>query len=388
MKLRVLITDPHMKGGGQVRYVRNLTEQLVRLGHEVIIGCKPGSILVDTAKHTGAEVIDSFVFRGGLRLGSWVSDVLTMSGALRKFRPDVIHANGSQDHWISAMTNRLMGSPFPVIRTRHNTYPVAVSFPNRILNKNWTTLQIVVCDIVRKKLAVHDCFDGNRLITIHNGVDAGIFAPRITVREEARREFGYEPHHLVVGIVARLVPAKGHAILFRAVQPLIKEFPFLRILVLGEGILRMELESLVKELDVGDTVHFAGYRTDMERVIQAVDIGVQPSIDCDTSSFSLKELMACGVPVIASNYGGLPEILTDGEEGFIVAAGQVEPLREAIQRLVQDPDLRRRMGEAGRNRVLQEFTVECFAERTLEAYEKALQIHRDQHPGVLSDDLA
>ena len=152
-------------------------------------------------------------------------------------------------------------------------------------------------------------------------------------------------------------------------------FPQLRVLVLGRGDLEPELVNLAKELGIGGIVRFAGFRDDMARCTQAFDIGVQPSIDCDTSSFSLKEQMAEEKPVVCSDYGGLTEILTDGVEGFIVPTGTVEPLAEAMKRLLVDAGLRRNMGAAGRQRVLKEFTLEVFAQRTVEAYYRALEIH-------------
>lgn len=116
----------------------------------------------------------------------------------------------------------------------------------------------------------------------------------------------------------------------------------------------------------------------MPYCLQAIDIGVQPSIDCDTSSFSLKELMAAEKPVVASDYGGLTEIVTDGEDGLVVPAGTAEPLAEALRSLLRDRELRHKLGEAGRRRVLRDFTVQVFARRTLDAYHQALEVHRER----------
>lgn len=364
-----------MSGGGQVRYVSNLADQLVRQGHHVAIGCKPGSTLVGHGRRIGAAVYDRFLFRGGLRIGAWLRDLQTMLRLIRNQTPDVLHVNGSQDHWIAAVANRILGFPVPVVRTRHNTYPVANSCPNRMLNRRWTTFQIVVCDAVRQTLADHPAFDSARMRSVHNGVDAALFRPDSETCILARREFGYGPENVVCGIVARLVPAKGHEFLFRAARLLIDDFPQLRILVLGQGEREAELKRLADSLGLTEIVRFAGYREDMPYCVQALDIGVQPSIDCDTSSFSLKEQMAAEIAVVASDYGGLPEIITDGVEGFIVPAGEVEPLAKALQNLIADKALRTRMGQAGRTRVLNEFTVELFAERTLEAYREAIALH-------------
>lgn len=374
--LNIFIADPHLAGGGQVRYVANLAREFTRLGHRVAIGCKPRSVLVDRAAEAGCTVLDGFAWRGGLRPRMWFGDIRRVQRLIRNETPDIIHVNGSQDHWTCALANWLLDRPVCLVRTRHNTYRVADHLPNRILNRSWTDFQIVVCDIVRQTLAQQTAFDAARMCSIHNGVDAALFRPAPEVRSRARAEFGYDDGHTVFGIAARLVDAKGHRFLFEAASKLQRSQPGLRILVLGQGNLEADLKRLACELEISPIVQWAGFRNDMAQCLQAIDVGVQPSIDCDTSSFSLKEMMALEIPVIASDYGGLTEIVTDGGEGLVVAAGTVEPLAHAMEVLLNDPARRHEMGIAGRRRVLRDFTIEVFAQRTLNAYRRALAIHR------------
>lgn len=379
--LNILLTDPHSSGGGQVRYLTNLAEQLVRRGHRVTIGCRPESVLIESARLAGCRVCPEFPFRGGLRPRAWNTDLQRLRAYIEHEQPDIVHANLSQDHWACGVANRLMGFRVCLVRTRHNTYPVRDSYANRVLNRRWTDYQIVVCNTVRQTLAQQPTFDGARLCAIHNGVDAELFKPDADARERARAEFEYGPDDLVIGIAARLVPAKGHEFLFRAVADVAEEFPALRVLVLGQGELHAPLRQLARELGIDARVTFAGFRDDMAQCTQAFDIGVQPSIDCDTSSFSLKEQMAAEKPVIASDYGGLTEIVTHGIEGFVVPQGTVEPLAGAVAKLAGNPMLRAKMGAAGRARVLREFTVEVFGERTEAAYCTALELHRQRRNG-------
>lgn len=374
----ILLTDPHLKGGGQVRYVVNLAEQLLRLGHSVTIGCKPGSVLADQCAAVGAQVLDTLEFRGGLRPFSWRHDLREIQKFIRSTRPDILHVSGSQDHWVCALANRLMGRPVCLVRTRHNTYIVRDGLPNRILNRAWTDYQIVVCETVRRDLSKQRAFDPERMCSIHNGADAEQFKPDAAARERLRKAFGFEPDHLVVGIAARLVPAKGHAFLLRAAAKIQDQLPNLRLLILGQGNDEMELRALAESIGLVSRIVWAGFRDDMPACVQAFDIGIQPSIDCDTSSFSLKEQMAAEKPVIASDYGGLVEIVSDGEEGVIVPAGTVDPIAEAILKLASDADLRKKMGQRGRARVLREFTTQMFGERTAAAYERAIEVHRER----------
>lgn len=371
--LRILITDPHTDGGGQVRYIQSLAGELVRQGHEVRIGCRERSVLAGIAREAGCGVVDAFHFARGLRPARWAHDIRLMRSLLVDSPPDLVHTNGSQDHWVAGMTRGLFCPNARIVRTRHNTYPVKRGLANRLLNTRWTVHQIAVCEMVRATLAAHPAFDAGRLTAIHNGVDISRFKPDPRIRAQARADFGYTETDLVCGIVARLVEAKGHRYLFEAAAQIREAVPALRILVLGQGVLEGRLKDQVRRLGLEDHVQFAGFRNDMEVCVQAMDVGVLPSVDCDTSSFSLKEQMAAGLPVIASDYGGLPEIVTSGVEGLIVPSGRVEPLAAAIGSLGKDPALRRRMGERGRERVVREFSLEAFARRTVEVYRNAME---------------
>ncbi len=359
-------------------YVLRLAGELIRLGHRVSIGCRAGSALAHRATGPGCHVHDRFIFKGGMRPGAWLHDILEVRRFILEQKPDIIHVNGSQDHWVCAAANRLLGRPVCLVRTRHNTYPVKNNFPNRILNRAWTDYQIIVCDTVRQTLAAHPAFDAARMCAIHNGVDVEQYRPDPAARARARAEFGFAESDVVCGIAARLTAAKGHTFLFQAAASIRRRFPDMRLLVLGQGELEETLRQQVEDLGIADIVHFAGFRQDMPYCTQAFDIGVLPSIDCDTSSFSLKEEMAAEKPVIASDYGGLKEIIDDGVEGFVVPAGIVAPLAEAMSRLLGDPALRAAMGKRGRERVLAEFSVQTFAGKTLDACRRALEIHRER----------
>ena len=371
--LHILITDPHLQGGGQVRYIATLTAGLHALGHRVTIGCRPGSVLVDQT--TGcADALDSFQFRGGLRPRAWRSDILEAIRFIRHSDPDIIHVNGSQDHWTMAAANQLLGHKTPLLRTRHNTYTVSPNLPNRLLNRRFTDFQIVVCNSVRQTLEAHPAFRADRLCSIHNGVDADLYRPDAGARRRAREEFGCRPSDVVCGIVARLVPAKGHRFLFEAVAMLKEEHPDLKVLVFGQGALEKGLRQMVSGLGIAPMVRFMGFRNDMHYCVQAFDIGVQPSIDCDTSSFSMKEQMAAGIPIVASDYGGLGEIIDDGVEGYLVPHGTVTPLATAIKNLVMNPAIMSRMGQKARERVCAEFSSEVFIRRTCETYRKVIRM--------------
>ncbi len=275
-----------------------------------------------------------------------------------------------------ALANQALGRSVPLVRTRHNTYAVSANPANRLLNRRLTDFQIVVCDTVRQDLARHPAFHADRLCSIHNGVDIDLYRRNEETRSRARAEFRCEASDIVCGIVARLVPAKGHIFLFKAAALLKEQIPKLRLLVLGQGVLEDDLRRLADSLGISGITRFLGFRNDMSYCIQAFDIGIQPSIDCDTSSFSMKEQMAASIPVVASDYGGLSEIIDNGIEGFIVPHGTVAPLADAIKTLASSPELRAGMGEKARARACAEFSSTTFVQRTFEIYNRVIEAFR------------
>lgn len=359
----------------------NLARELTGLGHHVTIGCKTSSVLVGLAREAGCPVLDSFRYRGGLRPFAWRNDIAQARRFICEKRPDILHANGSQDHWVSALACRLLGNPACMVRTRHNTYPVSENAANRLLNLSWTDYQIAVCDAVFGLRASRPVFDSSRMTVIHNGVDPDVFKPDLGQRRRAREEFGYGDEDVVLGIAARLTEAKGHRFLFEAVAGMRSAFPQLRLLILGQGDLEAELKQLAEKLDIAPIATFAGFRTDIAQCIQAFDIGAQPSVDCEASSFSVMEQMATEIPIVASDHGGTKEIVRDGVDGYIVPQGTVKPLAEVLARLLSDAALRRQMGASSRRRIMDEFTLALLAQRTVEAYRKALAVHTSRRMG-------
>ncbi|GMW00666.1 MAG: hypothetical protein AMXMBFR84_18030 [Candidatus Hydrogenedentota bacterium] len=374
--LKILLTDPHLKGGGQVRYVEKLASELTQLGHSVAIGCKRESVLVESARLAKCGLVNRFHYRGGLRPTCWFDDVRTVKGYIQAEAPDILHANGSQDHWVSAIANRLMGFPVCMVRSRHNTYPVSENILNRTLNLRWTDYQIAVCEEVREMRISRPVFDADRMASIHNGVDPDEYKPDAEVRKRVREEFGYTNGQVVLGMAARLTEAKGHRYLFEAAVDLSKAFPNVRLLLLGRGDLENDLKAMARELGIDGITHFAGFRTDVGDCIQAFDIGVQPSIACEASSFSVMEQMATEKPIVASDHGGTKEIVRDGIDGHIVRQGETLPLMEALRSLIADEEKRRTMGRSARTRVADEFSLAKLAERTVAAYRHALELHQ------------
>jgi glycosyltransferase involved in cell wall biosynthesis len=174
----------------------------------------------------------------------------------------------------------------------------------------------------------------------------------------------------VVGFAGRLVPLKGVDVLLRAVALIAGELPRLRLEIAGDGPENGMLRRLARELGIGERVAFAGWRTDLTDVRRGWDVAVQPSRE-EAFGVAAAEAMASGLPVVASAAGGLPELVVEGETGYLVGPGDPEALAGRLRALACDPALRRAMGSAGHARVRAHFSSAGFV-RAIEGHYDAL----------------
>jgi len=158
---------------------------------------------------------------------------------------------------------------------------------------------------------------------------------------------GIPPEMIVVGTVGRLTAVKGQEVLIRAASELIRQGEKIFLVLLGDGELRQDLEQLTIRLGIAEHVHFPGWRPDVPRIMAVCDIFCLSSRN-EGMGKVLVEAMAMGKPIIASDIGGIRDIVRSGENGLLVPVGDVAAWAEAIARLCRDPERRRRMGDAGR----------------------------------------
>src|SRR6185437_10351619 len=212
-----------------------------------------------------------------------------------------------------------------------------------------------------------DGVPAERTTTVHEGIDLRHVqtAPPVNVHEAF-----WLPHGApVVGNVAALVPHNGQRHLIEAAHLVVQEMPDARFVILGEGELREALERQVREYHLEKHVLLPGFRTDVLGCIKGFDLFVLSSVT-EGLGTSLLDAMACARPIVATRAGGIPEIVEDGINGLLVPPRDAHALADAILRALRDPELRRRLGDAGLARVNERFTVERMIAATAAAYQR------------------
>jgi glycosyltransferase involved in cell wall biosynthesis len=205
--------------------------------------------------------------------------------------------------------------------------------------------------------------------TLHHGVDP-VALRRLSSPDGVREELGIPEDVPVVGTVANFRPSKGHAILLEAAVRVRNTIPDVRFVLVGLGPLESDIRRRARELGLDGTVIFAGARSDAPRVAGACDLFTLPSVH-EGLAIALIEAMVLGRPAVVTRAGGLTEVVEHGKQGLVVAPGDPKPLADAIVILLQDADLRRRFGEAGRVRA-EEFDIRKAVHRLEEVYTELL----------------
>jgi glycosyltransferase involved in cell wall biosynthesis len=217
---------------------------------------------------------------------------------------------------------------------------------------------------------------GPPISLIHNGVDLDRYdhqEPCCTLRDE----YGMEPGSQIVGVVARLEPEKGHPTLFEAWPTVLRAVPDAYLLVIGEGGQRAALEGLARELRIAHRVVFTGRRDDVPAVTAALDVAVLPSYR-EAQGLTVLEAMALSRPVVASNVGGIPEMVEDGVSGLLVPPYDPAALAAAIVRLLTDHPFADKIARAGHDTVHDRFCVQLMV-RSIEAIYAEVSAARTRH---------
>ena len=354
-------------------YAISLSEGLVRRGHHVIVAGLKKSPPLERANMLGLRTEESLHLTGfhPMRLGRSLKGLTRL---LNRERIDLINAHRAEGHIFGALASRRTGRPLPVIRTRGDIRPPKNNLLNRVLHQQWTDRIIIPGDFMRANGFFPFRVDPVKLVTIPSGVDVDDFHPSYR-GDDLRKECGLERTIPVIGLVARLSPGKGHTTFLQAAARVLRSHPEAVFLISGQEV-EVKVEEL-HELAVGlgfqKRVRFLDKRDDVRDVLGAIDIGVIASIESEAICRILLELMAMGKPVVGTRINVIPEIIVDGETGYVVPARDAPAMAEAILRLLGEPQRAAEMGRKGRRLVEKKYSLDTIARQTEGVYENVLE---------------
>jgi len=289
----------------------------------------------------------------------------------------IIHTHKYKDTILAAPAAKLCGIPH-VVRTVHglrepfeglqafkmNCYEAI----ERTVHRYCVDSTIGVSSQIERKYKAEG--EVSRVTCIRNGIDLEGKSVQ-TDRWRTRKELGIDSETCLIGTVGRLTPVKGIAYLLQAARILLRQGANVKVLVVGDGNIRQDLMTQTHDLGITQNVVFLGHREDTDALLLALDIFVLPSLS-EGIPMALLEAMAACRAVVASRVGGIPEIVDDGIEGFLVEPMDVDSLAERCRLLIESPDVAKKMGEQGRKRVERDFSATAMADRVASVYKELL----------------
>ena len=363
--IRVLFVVPALPVGGAERHVTTMLPRMnpARFTPSVICIGEEGE-LFSTLRAAGIEA-------AALRLHKRqaVRALIELVMMMRRTRPDVVVVQGYNAETLGRIAARIAGVKHAINWVHNASGLVQRGTVRRTVDRaltRWTSAYFGVAEAQRPYLVDELGHPDDKIRVIYNGVDLAQF--RTSTDRGVLAEFGFAENDPVVGIVAVLRPEKDHVSLLRAARTVVDELTRVRFLIIGDGPTRPQLEALCTELQITPNVHFAGSRDDVARLLPAIDVFVLTSTS-ECFPISVLEAMACARPAVCSAVGGIPEVIKDGETGYLVPPKDPPQLAARLVRLLQDPLTARRMGRAARARVEAEFDLDCSIAAAQQAIE-------------------
>jgi glycosyltransferase involved in cell wall biosynthesis len=314
----------------------------------------------------------------GLRSVADLAGAARFVRLVREFRPSVVHVSLLRPFLVGVPLARLAGAPL-IVASNHGMHEwgeggrvAAKMVPPwfrrvaRITDKIVTVSSAAAADLARAGV------NASRIAVIHNGVDTARHNPGLRGHRAAlvASLFPGDDHSgvLLVGAAGNLRGVKGHAVLVDAAASVAPKLPHARFVVWGDGPLHGDLTRRAAAAGIASRFLFPGRAADVAAAAAACDIFVQPSLG-ESFGLAAAEAMSCGVPVVASAVGGLPEVVEDGVTGFLLAPGSSRALAAHLLYLAARPALRDAMGVAGRARAVAHFALDKMTDSYLALYE-------------------
>lgn len=349
--MRILHTESSLGWGGQENRTINELIGMRERGHELAVVSRPGARILERAAELGFPnyAID---MRGAIDFPA----IFKLRALIRRFQADIVNTHSGRDTQLAGLAARSIPRRRPrIVRTRHLALPITSKFSYSVLPDHVVT----VSQYVGRYLAEAGV-PADKITAVPTGVDFARY-DRAAVQGSLREELGLAPDALLVGTVAILRIKKGYAEVLDAARPVLERFPDTHFVFAGDGPQFGKLQARIADEGLGDRVHMLGLRRDVTNVLASLDVFVLPTHQ-EALGTAFIEAGAMGVPAVASNVDGVPEVIQDGKTGLLIPAGDGKAVADALCVLLGDAAYRRSMGEYAAEFVRRKFSRQAMAQ--------------------------
>jgi glycosyltransferase involved in cell wall biosynthesis len=370
--------------GGMKEHVISLLKNVNREEFDLSLACPSTSQVGAMARELGLPVFPVEI-NGSITPWQDGWDTVRLAGIIKQWGAQVVHAHGAKAGLLArAACLMLRKRPATVITAHNFVYTGSLrgwqqklfqGAENSLLTL--TDRVIAVSQSLREEILASQAITPDKVCTIYNGLDVQDYST-ISAKQEAKKKakqrLGLNPQLPVVGTVGRFAPQKGLAYFIKMVACLEQQLPGMQYLIVGDGPLRGNVESMAKGLGVRENITFTGYLSDIIPALKAMDIFIQPSLS-EGLGITVLEALASRLPVIATAVGGLPEIITHGENGLLVPAGSGRLLADQVLSLCSDPQYAQSLASRGFEQVAKKFSLSEMISATEAVYREVWNVN-------------
>lgn len=383
--VRVLRVIARLNMGGPALHVAYLSAGLAERGYDTTLVAgtlaRGEGSMAYVAANRGVEVVKVDALSREISPLHDVLSVLRLARLIREQRPQILHTHTAKAGAVGRLAALLASDARPpiIVHTFHGHVlrgyfglPKTMAF--RLLER-WlariTTRLVAVSPQVRDDLVGLGVAPAEKFTVVRLGIELGERLGGSQTRDETRSLLGIAPETFVVGWVGRMTGVKRTDDVLAAVVELRRRGVDAALLMVGDGPDRDHVEARASELGIVRSCFFLGYQEDVAGWYQAFDTMILPSANEGTPVVVI-EALASGCPVVATSVGGVPDVVQEGVDGFLVPAGDTHAMAERLERLAGDPELRRRMGDAGRQSMPARYAVERLVDDVDQLYRSLL----------------
>ena len=290
--------------------------------------------------------------------------MLRLRGIIAAGRPNLVHVHSRRgaDLW-GALAARSRGVPALITRRVDNPENLLLA---RLKYRLFDRI-ITISEAIRQVL-LSEGVPAEKITCVPSAVDHRRYATSCD-REWFLKEFGLQPTDRTIGMIAQFIPRKGHRFLIAAAPGILARCPEARFLLFGKGPLEEELHQQCKHNRIAERVIFAGFRDDLERILPCLDVVVHPAT-MEGLGVSLLQAAAAGVPIVATHAGGIPEVVKDGYNGFLIDPKDTIQFVRSVIVLLSESQLAKLFGNRGRRMVIKNFSIDAMVSGYLRIYQE------------------
>ncbi|MEO5362618.1 MAG: glycosyltransferase family 4 protein [Magnetococcus sp. DMHC-8] len=360
--MRILHTEWSDGWGGQERRILSEMMGMRAAGHELLLATRPGCTISTQASAAGFEVVH-LPFSGSL---DWRT-IWPLRTLLRQRQVTVVNTHSGKDAWTGGLAARLAKTPV-LVRTRHLNLPLRRNPVNFI---HYLPDRLIACgEPVRRNLTDHCGFPAAQVVSIPTGIDFDRFQPG-RHRTAVRAELAIPATVPVVLMVAVIRAVKRHEVGLRAFHHLLARFPDAHLVLAGDGPMRTQMHDLAAALGLGGQIHFLGHRDDVPDLMGMADLLLLTSRSEGVPQV-ITQALGVGLPVVATQVGGVPELIIHEQTGLLAPPEAVDTLADCMTRLLIDQELAQRLAGAGRQHARHRFSLDAMVQATVHLYREIL----------------